>query len=127
VLLELTEQVAWRLRREAKRGRTVQLKLRCDDFTTLTRARSLRAPTDATQELWATALALLERELTKGIRPLRLLGMGVSGFADEPGVQADLFAQPHARAVEVDQVADRIKARFGPHSLQRARGVRRAD
>jgi DNA polymerase-4 len=127
VLLELTEQVAWRLRREAKRGRTVQLKLRCDDFTTLTRARSLRVPTDATQELWDTALALLERELAKGIRPLRLLGMGVSGFADEPGAQADLFAQPHARAVEVDQVADRIKARFGAHSLQRARGVRRTD
>ena len=128
VLLDLTEQVAWRLRRKGLRGRTVQLKLRFDDFRTVTRAHSLRTPTDTTQALWRTVSRLLERELAQGIPPLRLIGMGVSGFdADEAqaGQQGDLFAEGDGESGVLDRVTDDINARFGGKVLQRARSWRR--
>jgi len=127
VLLDLTEQVAWRLRRHDKRGRTVQLKLRLDDFRTVTRAHSLRDATDATQAIWQTVSRLLERELAQGIPPLRLLGMGVSGFDEgaDSGRQGDLFAGPAAEGEAVDRIADDINTRFGGKVLQRARSCRK--
>ncbi|HFE32687.1 MAG TPA: DNA polymerase IV [Gammaproteobacteria bacterium] len=126
VLLDLTEQVAWRLRRHGKRGRTVQLKLRFDDFRTVTRAHSLRQATDATQVIWHTVSRLLDRELAQGIPPLRLLGMGVSGFDEDAdsGRQGDLFAATAAENEAVDRIADDINTRFGGKVLQRARGCR---
>ncbi len=126
VLLDLTEQVAWRLRRHGKRGRTVQLKLRYDDFRTVTRAHSLREATDATQAIWQTVSRLLDRELAQGIPPLRLLGMGVSGLDEgaDSDRQGDLFASTAAEGKAVDRVADDINARFGGKVLQRARACR---
>jgi len=65
VLSDLTEQVAWRLRKKDLRGRTVQLKLRFDDFHTITRARSLIVPTHGTREIWHTVLQLLDKEISR--------------------------------------------------------------
>ncbi len=126
VLLDLTEQVAWRLRRHGKRGRSVRLKLRFDDFRTVTRAHSLRDASDATQVIWHTVLRLLDRELAQGIPALRLLGVGVSGFDDgaDSRRQSDLFASVVADQA-VDRVADDINARFGGKVLQRARSYHR--
>jgi DNA polymerase-4 len=50
-LLDLTEQVGWRLRRHRLRGRTVQLKVRFADFSLITRSQTLPEPTDITHEL----------------------------------------------------------------------------
>ena len=121
MLLDLTEQVAWRLRRHGKRGRTVQIKLRFDDFRTVTRAHSLREATDATQAIWHTVSRLLDHELVQGIPPLRLLGMGVSGFDEgaHSRHQSDLFVD--ATAEDMDRVTDDINTRFGGKVLQRAR------
>ena len=58
-LLELTEQVARRLRRHALRGRTVEIKVRFADFQTITRSRKLPEPTNSTQALWEQANTLL--------------------------------------------------------------------
>ena len=125
VLLDLTEQVAWRLRRKGLRGRTVQLKLRFEDFRTVTRARSLREATNTTQEIWRTVSRLLDRELARGIPPLRLIGMGVSGFGAAEATQGDLFAEGTAEDAALDRVADDINARYGGKVLQRARSWRR--
>ena len=54
-LLELTEQVARRLRRNALRVRTVEIKVRFADFRTITRSRKLPKPTSSTHELWGAA------------------------------------------------------------------------
>jgi DNA polymerase-4 len=132
VLLGLTEQVAWRLRRHDHRGRTVQLKLRFGDFRTLTRAQSLACPTQHTGELWQTVAALLNRlrrdEFADTLPPVRLIGMGVSGFGDDTPAtqqQLDLFAAPGNEATNIDRIADTINSRFGERLLQRARSVRR--
>jgi DNA polymerase-4 len=76
---------AW-LGRKQKRARTVTLKVRYDDFTTITRSVTLTPPTDDGALVAARAVALLDRT-EAGARPVRLLGVGVhnlSGLDDEP-------------------------------------------
>lgn len=81
--------VAERLRRNGLSGRTVTLKVRLHDFTTLSRSTTLNAPTDAGPTIARLARGLLgELDLTGGVR---LLGVGVSGLAD--WIQDDLFGE----------------------------------
>jgi len=121
-LLQLTEQVAWRLRRADLRGRTVQLKLRYPDFKTLTRSHTHTEATNNTDLLWQITRRLL-RDNWSGKPALRLLGMGVSGLQGERNqpAQADLFAPARQQDGKLDQLTDRINERFGPHTLQRGR------
>jgi DNA polymerase IV len=118
IVLQLTEQVAWRLRNHGLEGRTVQIKARYSDFATVTRAQTLSAPTASTDAIWEAAAALLDK-LPRPGQPLRLLGVGVSGFHGAPDTQADLFGEP-AVPKRVDEVADRIKERFGVAAVKRA-------
>ena len=90
-LLELTEQVARRLRRHQLRGRTVQLKVRFADFSTITRAQTLPQATNVTAELWRAADELLTERLPKRRLEVRLLGMGVSGLDGSGQQQRTLF------------------------------------
>jgi len=125
-LLGLTEQVAHRLRRHGLRGRTVQIKVRLADFTTLTRAHTLSEPTDITEEIWQVARELFEQRLPRPLPPLRLLGVGVSGFDAAESGQGDLFRQPvRSRQRRLDRVADRIRERFGGEAVARAGRLRR--
>ena len=62
-------------------GRTVTVKIRLSDYTTFTRQTTLPEATNDDATIAATAWTLLEREMTPG-RAFRLLGVGVSGFAD---------------------------------------------
>jgi DNA polymerase IV len=85
-------RVATRLRDAALSGRTVTLKLRRYDFTTLTRSQTLPQPTDDARAIAAIARRLLTEAGTAG--GLRLLGVGVSGLS--PYAQGDLFASDEA-------------------------------
>jgi DNA polymerase-4 len=120
-LLDLTRQVATRLRCNHLRGRIVHVKIRFADFRTITRSRTLPQSTDVTQELWDTGLALLMQNLPLWHRGVRLLGLSVSGFDDAESRQADLFSEPaRARNVRLDTVSDWIQTRFGAAALTRA-------
>ena len=84
--------VAERLRKNGLSGRTVTLKVRLHDFTTLSRSTTLAAPTDAAPTIARLARGLLaELDTTGGVR---LLGVGVSGLAD--WIQEDLFGETEA-------------------------------
>jgi DNA polymerase-4 len=126
-LLHLTEQVAWRLRRQGLSGRTVQLKLRYSDFTSLTRSLSLPRPSDRTDTLWRAVEELFLERVNHPLPPVRLIGMGVSGFNTEQPQQEDLFAAPEEAASRLDALSDAIRERFGKGILQRARGIRRPN
>ncbi len=120
-LLDMTRQVATRLRRNRLRGRIVHVKIRFADFRTITRSRTLSQSTDVTQELWDTGLVLLMQNLPLRHRGVRLLGFSVSGFDRTEPCQADLFSEPEkARQVRLDTVSDWIQKRFGPAALHRA-------
>ena len=123
-LLEQTDQVTRRLRHHALRGRTVQLKIRFADFRTITRAETLPEPTDITQEIWQAASRILSTRLPAGHLPIRLVGVGISGFEQSGRSQAQLFDHDeHQKQKQLDTVVDQIKDRFGRASLRRASGL----
>ena len=123
-LLELADHVGRRARRHGLKGRTVQLKLRWHDFTTLTRADTHDPPTASGLELYARARTRLNDLLDlHPTRAVRLIGVGLSGF-DEP-VQGELFEDAPRFDPRLDQVADQIRQRFGERAIGPARLVRR--
>ena len=106
VLCGLCERVCWRARKRRIRARTVTLKLRYADFHTLTRARTLAAPTSSEFELYPILREMLAAARTRPL-PVRLLGVQLSHL----GVfeQLSLFDQ-HDRA---GAVVDRIREKYG--------------
>ncbi|MFG3367455.1 DNA polymerase IV [Streptomyces sp. NPDC090032] len=99
----LAERCVQRLRGAERSGRTVVLKVRRYDFSTLTRSETLRGPTDDPAVVREAAARLLESVDTTG--GVRLLGVGVTGLADY--TQEDLFAQARAQAEADAHAAER--------------------
>jgi DNA polymerase-4 len=123
-LVELAEQVGWRLRRQNIRGRTVQLKVRFADFRTITRAKSLAESTNTTGEIRRIAGELLDECLSAPHQRIRLLGAGLSNLQGARLVQRTLFdAEDREKQVLLDQAADQIRERFGATLLQRGSGL----
>jgi len=73
-LLKLSDQVAGRLRRSGQVGRTVSVKVRFADFTTLTRSRTLTSPTDVGREIYETVRHLYDALGLERVR-IRLVGV----------------------------------------------------
>ena len=93
LLCELAAQLGDGLRRHERSGRTIAIKVRLDDFSTVTRARTIPRPTDDPQEIADIAAQLL-REYAPP-RPVRLLGVRMAGFVTGAAVDD---AQPAADA-----------------------------
>jgi len=111
----MAARVGGRLRASAYSGRTVTLKLRRYDFTTITRSQTLAQPTDDARQIAATARRLLTDAGTAG--GLRLLGVGVSGLSVY--AQGDLFAEDdepeeHPAVLAADEVVPEPKAAEPP-------------
>ncbi|MBP0458202.1 DNA polymerase IV [Streptomyces montanisoli] len=102
----LVERCVERLRGAGRSGRTVVLKVRRYDFSTLTRSETLRGPTDDGAVVREAAGRLLDAVDTTG--GVRLLGVGVTGLADY--TQEDLFAQSGTGAVTEAVVQDEPSA-----------------
>ena len=123
-LMELTEQVARRLRSHDMQGRTVHLKVRYSNFDTYTRTKSVSPATNTTNQLWSVASQLLASQLPARPLAVRLLGMGFSNLQKQQPVQQSLFAEEQdGRDTRLDQVADKIRSRFGTTALRRASTV----
>ncbi|MFI8849461.1 DNA polymerase IV [Streptomyces sp. NPDC053499] len=113
----LAERCVTRLRAAGRSGRTVVIKVRSYDFSTLTRSETLRGPTDDPGVVREAALRLLDGvDTTAGVR---LLGVGVSGLADF--TQEDLFAQAQA-ALSEERADGRAEGRTEGSGPQRAPG-----
>ncbi|WP_090854851.1 DNA polymerase IV [Nocardioides lianchengensis] len=93
-------EVAARLRKSGLSGRTVSIKVRLHDFTTLSRSSTLGSPTDAAGTIARLARSLLTDLDTSG--GVRLLGVGVSGLAD--WVQEDLFGDTAEEEPELPEI-----------------------
>jgi DNA polymerase-4 len=78
----LTEQLCETLERAGQRGRTIGIKVRYDDFSTVTRARSVAAPVNELDAVWPVAIELLRR--LDPPRPVRLIGVRVAGLDEQP-------------------------------------------
>ena len=110
------------LRSHGMVARTVQVKIRDQRFRTVTRRRSLKAPTRSTQVVYAQARSLLQEWLKQQQNtPVRLLGVGVSGLedVDEAGVTGDSSKQ-----TALDDTLDEIRRRFGDAATSRALAIK---
>jgi DNA polymerase-4 len=92
-LARMAEELCTALAARGRAGRTIGIKVRLDDFTTVTRARTIAEPTCSAEQVRAVALALL-REYAPA-RPVRLLGVRVAGLQGE-GAGAGAPADPAA-------------------------------
>ena len=117
-LLQLSERVGRRLRKAMVAGRTVRIKLRWPDFTTLTRQTRLVQPTDQDGEIYRAALGLFNRVWREG-RMVRLLGVGVSDLSP-PIRQLTLFDHTWEKDGRLLQAIDDIRARYGSDAVRRA-------
>jgi len=119
-LLELCDQVGASLRRQGLVARTVKLKLRWPPFETITRQSTLPQPTDLDAEIFEAAFALFQTAWGRG-RPVRLVGVGVSGL-QTPARQLSLFdsAPQDQRAGKLAEAVDKIRAKYGWDAVRRA-------
>ena len=117
-LLRLSGDVGARLRRAGLRARTVSLKLRFEDFTTITRSRTLAEPTDLGRRLYEEARALYDAA-NAGRRPVRLIGVRGEQLVDAAGVPAGLWDDDEAWR-DAEQTLDAVRSRFGAGVLRPA-------
>jgi DNA polymerase-4 len=115
-IAELSSDVGARLRMGGWTARTVTLKLRYSDFTTLTRQETLSSATATDTTVRDAAVSLLDSAWSGDA--VRLLGVGVSGLEDAP--QLDLFAQPAND--RIDRTLDSLRERFGQGAIRRGTG-----
>jgi len=87
VLAELVTKLCEGLARQQRRGRTIGIKVRLDDFSTHTRARTLAEPVSAAEQIGPVALDLLRRFAPPG--PVRLLGVRVAGLVSTESAAAE--------------------------------------
>ena len=121
-LLKLSEMVAKRLREHKLYARTVQLKLRYEDFSTITRACSLDHATQIDREV-AGAVMQMFRKAWDGKAPIRLLGVHASSLETTEG-QMSLLDEPEAeRLRRVFRSVDHIRNRFGAASVSLAKSL----
>jgi DNA polymerase IV len=122
-LMRLSEMVARRLREHGLHARTIQLKLRSKDFTTVTRAHSLATATQLDTEVFEQIRILFRKSWKKGAE-VRLLGVHVSSFEEGPG-QADLLdGERQQRWKQALAAADKLRDKYGESSVGLAGGMR---
>jgi DNA polymerase IV len=122
-LMRLSEMVGRRLRENRLHARTVQLKLRYTDFTTLTRAHSLPAPTQLDTEIFAQVRVLFRKNWKRG-SAVRLLGVHVASFTGQSDQIDLLHPQRQNRWQQALAAADRLRDKYGESSVGLASGLR---
>ena len=120
VLLALTEQVTYRLRKYDMVANVVNVQLRSKDFEDKTHQRKLMSPTSSTKEIYALAKELLEEMYRQGT-PIRLIGMRVDGLEEKQSAQISLFDnKDNEKQDKLDKVVDNLKQKYGYNSITRA-------
>jgi DNA polymerase-4 len=122
-LMRLSEMVARRLREAKLYARTIQLKLRYKDFTTITRAHTLPAPTQLDGEIFEQVRALFRKNWKPGSE-VRLLGVQASSFEAQAEQINLLEGGRQQRWKDALAAADRLRDKFGESSVKLAAGMR---
>ena len=122
-LMRLCEMVARRLRERHLRARTLQLKLRYKDFTTITRAHSLDFPTQLDNEIFQQIQRLFHTNWRKGAE-VRLLGVQASSFGQDSAQLDFLEDQARGKWENVLSAADRLRDKFGESSITLGTGMK---
>ena len=111
VLAHLSQDVGFRLRREGLSAKTIGIKVRFSDFSTLTRELTVDVPVSSDREIFACGKRLLDR--LRMTLPVRLLGVSASGLSAETKEQRSLFEEDSASWQEVSKAVDALRAKYG--------------
>ncbi len=122
-LMRLSEMVGRRLREASFHARTLQLKLRYKDFTTITRAHTLPDPTQLDTEIFEQIRLLFRKNWKQGAQ-VRLLGVHASGFESQGGQRDLLDGDRRERWQKAMSAADKLRDRFGESSVSLATGMK---
>jgi DNA polymerase IV len=117
-LLHQAEKIASELRHEKFAAKTIALKLRYSDFSTITRQTTLKEPTQSETVIYDHSLSLMESERFASEK-IRLIGISVSHFAP-PLLQLDLFDVSVEKKQRLAAAVDTIRAQHGFDSIKRA-------
>jgi len=122
-IARLSEMVGRRLREQSLFARTVQLKLRYSDFTTITRAHSLDHATQLDTEIFRQARQLFRKNRQVKSK-IRLLGVHVGGLESAEGQLSLLDEQSTERWRKALSAVDQIRDKFGDDSVSLASGLK---
>jgi len=122
-LMRLSEMVGRRLREQKFHARTLQLKLRYKDFTTITRARTIEAPTQLDNEIFRHIRSLFHTNWQKEIE-VRLLGVQASSFEEAPAQANLLQAGALGKWDQALSAVDRLRDKFGETSVTLGTGMK---
>lgn len=123
-LMRLSDQVASRMRRAGHVGRTVSVKIRFADFSTITRSRTLQVPTDTAREIFDVARGLYESLGLQRVR-IRLVGVRMEGLGDAAEAPHQMsFDEPDHGHRDAEVAIDALRSRFGASAVQPGRVVR---
>ncbi|HWC64784.1 MAG TPA: DNA polymerase IV, partial [Thermoanaerobaculia bacterium] len=125
-LASLAETACFRLRRKAWVAATLSLKIRYEDFETISASHTFPEPTDGYDEIRKAAAAALDRRWNRR-RRLRLLGVRLTGLEEKNAGWLPLELPGRDREERAFAAVDRIKEKFGEGSLRFARGTRLPD
>jgi len=115
----LCEKVGFRLRKHKLAGKTIHLKLRYSDFSTITRNKTISNPTNETEKIYKTITSLFEKNYIDG-QAVRLVGVGVSGFEEITAQQLSIFESVDKKGRQLDALEDEIRTKFGTKLINRA-------
>lgn len=114
-LFELTESVCYHTRRYGWRGKTIKIKIRYSDFTTITRNFTLKEPTNDDKIVFDEVKRVFLKTVNRS-RSVRLLGVGLTQFSEAKESTLSLFANDEKRIHALDAV-DKLKKKFGDDSI----------
>jgi DNA polymerase-4 len=120
ILLELCHQVMFRMIEEGWKSKTVALKLRFHDFTTVSAQKTLKHWVSSAEELHAVARELLSSRWSGGT-PVRLVGIGCSNLSPvDAQDQLELFADGYARKKKAEEAVFRLRRKMGDATVTKA-------
>lgn len=120
ILLTLTEQVTYRLRRYNMLANVVNVQLRTKDFEDKSHQRKLTIATSNTKDIYTLAKQLLI-EMYKSGTSIRLIGIRVDNLIEKDELQLSLFSNENNEKQEkLDKVVDELKQKYGYNSITRA-------
>ncbi len=127
ILLNLTEQVTYRLRKQELLANVVNVQLRTKDFKDVSHQTKLEMPISNTKEIYSAAKKLLGELFVQGMS-IRLIGMRVDNLSEKNEIQLSLFDnKDNQKQDNLDNVIDKIKEKYGYTLITRAGNLNTED
>ena len=123
ILLKLTEQVTYRLRKEKMLANVVNVQLKDKDFRVYSHQRKMDSPTSSTKIIY-NVVKKLTNELYKKGTLIRLVGVRVDNLIDEKDKQISLFEdKQNEKQEKIDNALDKLKDKYGYNFIKRATDI----